>query len=499
MLAEWLSDATGSWKLVHECLEKSLSKLLEKRFAANLMDSKYETIEDFDEWLSELVKHSPWRKLIYKLAAQSPRSKFLKKAVQVSSAAGFQHEITDVRIAIQQVEIYSHLLLKSIDTCFRKYNDGPLTEEYEKAFSEVCHVVFYSEQTYLFTQALLHEIIVNDKNEAAIICTHLSQALQVEAHKRDYQDTFDINMALSTGSEIFGEVKQIVLTMLSKKSLNPADIIRLYDLYSSSEPPPTEFIQYPFFIDMLIDSLYCYEGNKIQSIHRSKYIFLLSYASCGGSRSADGESVNEEFEQTKSAMESVLDSIRSERDPTRHFHLLLNAITFPSIASGILYYIHGFLLSDQILSDLQLFHIVLLDEIASNHPALHIRLFEVLCALYDRQSELLQPAEVIIEKQRIILDRFIHLLSVGFSLPVLEKINNLFYEGQIDVSLARYFAIDVLDIIDPPYSTAFVERFLPILLNREIFDKPTILKMPTVQEFIQRVTNDREEGAVQTS
>lgn len=61
----------------------------------------------------------------------------------------------------------------------------------------------------------------------------------------------------------------------------------------------------------------------------------------------------------------------------------------------------------------------------------------MLCELYDRQSKLLQPAETIIAKQRSIIDRFVHLLSVGFALPVIEKINKMFQEGQIDVSLVR--------------------------------------------------------------
>lgn len=61
----------------------------------------------------------------------------------------------------------------------------------------------------------------------------------------------------------------------------------------------------------------------------------------------------------------------------------------------------------------------------------------MLCGLYDRQSKFLQPAEIIIEKQRSIIDRFVHLLSVGFALPVIEKVNKMFQEGQIDVSLVR--------------------------------------------------------------
>ncbi|VBB29300.1 unnamed protein product [Acanthocheilonema viteae] len=111
----------------------------------------------------------------------------------------------------------------------------------------------------------------------------------------------------------------------------------------------------------------------------------------------------------------------------------------------------------------------------------------MLCELYDRQSQLLQPAEIIIAKQRNIIDRFVHLLSVGFALPVIEKINKMFQEGQIDVSLVRYFAIDVLDIIGPPYSEEFIETFLPIVSNQEIFDNITVVE--AVTQFVEDVTS----------
>lgn len=42
------------------------------------------------------------------------------------------------------------------------------------------------------------------------------------------------------------------------------------------------------------------------------------------------------------------------------------------------------------------------------------------------------------ERQRTLIDRFVHLLSVGQPLAVIEKVNKMFKEGQIDISLIRY-------------------------------------------------------------
>ena len=75
--------------------------------------------------------------------------------------------------------------------------------------------------------------------------------------------------------------------MLSRNSLNPADIVVLYKLYSSgqaggggaaSDPPPVELIRIPQFLELLIDAVFK-PGSKINQEHKSKYIYLLAYAS----------------------------------------------------------------------------------------------------------------------------------------------------------------------------------------------------------------------------
>lgn len=481
LIVDWLADMEGSRESVEKSIEDSLRMLLEKRFESEIVDKNFKDAEDMDKWLPELLEHSRWRNLVYSLAELSPRSKFVMDAIKMISDAGFQHEITNVNTAAQQLEIYSRMVLAAIDTFFLNHRKGPMTEDYEKALAELSRVVCYSEHTYLFTQTLLYLIVKEEKGEAAAACAHMLHALRREAHKLNYQETYAIHIGLA---EVSDDLKQAMSTMLCKKCLNLADIIRLYEQYSSPEPPAVDFIQDPVFIDMLVDALFAYEGSKVQPAHRLKYIFLLAYASCGG---ADGteSAVKEEFNQTRTTMEAVLDSIRSDGDFYKNIHLLLDGIAYSSIACGMLHYLEGLLLNDESNNEPETVHFVLLDEIATQQPGLHIRQFELLLILYDRQAKLTEASEVIIEKQRNIVDRFVHLLSVGFALPVVEKINKMYRDGQIDVSLARYFALDVLDIIEPPYSDEFVETFLPIISDREIFDEKTVPKTAAVDELVR--------------
>ncbi|VDN43430.1 unnamed protein product, partial [Gongylonema pulchrum] len=168
-------------------------------------------------------------------------------------------------------------------------------------------------------------------------------------------------------------------------------------------------------------------------------------------------------------------------DLLKEISLLLEAILLPVVSAGVLHYLRGSLLSDEVISEPEPVHFVILDQIAANHHNLAMKVFRVLCELYDRQSTMNEAAEVIMEKQRSVVDRFVHLLSVGLALPVVEKINKMFRDGQIDISLIRYFAVEVLEIVAPPYSEDFVNVFLPIVSNPEIFDQNISDKIPVAK------------------
>lgn len=106
--------------------------------------------------------------------------------------------------------------------------------------------------------------------------------------------------------------------MLSRNTLNPADINVLYRNYSSTVPPPIDLIRNPQFLELLVDSLFK-SGVKINQEHKSKYIFLLAYASSvcethqkgnkssgGGGNQLGKRNLNkDELKNTISAIEKV--------------------------------------------------------------------------------------------------------------------------------------------------------------------------------------------------
>ena len=49
---------------------------------------------------------------------------------------------------------------------------------------------------------------------------------------------------------------QALSSMLSRGTLNPADIVVLHKLYLQPDPPPVDLIRLPQFLEMLIDALF---------------------------------------------------------------------------------------------------------------------------------------------------------------------------------------------------------------------------------------------------
>lgn len=83
-------------------------------------------------------------------------------------------------------------------------------------------------------------------------------------------------MALN-GAAAYPQAAQALTSMLSKNTLNPADITVLYRNYSGNDPAPIDLIRTPQFLELLVDSLFK-PGVKLNPDHKPKYMYLLAYA-----------------------------------------------------------------------------------------------------------------------------------------------------------------------------------------------------------------------------
>ncbi|EDO47251.1 predicted protein [Nematostella vectensis] len=120
----------------------------------------------------------------------------------------------------------------------------------------------------------------------------------------------------------------------------------------------------------------------------------------------------------------------------------------------------------KLMTDSTPVHLALLDELITCHPLQHRLVLNLLIRLFESDTPLDTLVEL--EFKKTVLDRMIHMLSRGYVIPVISFIHKCM-TGQItDNSLIRHFVTEVLEMIAPPYSSEFVQLFLPIVRNEEI-------------------------------
>lgn len=76
--------------------------------------------------------------------------------------------------------------------------------------------------------------------------------------------------------------------------------------------------------------------------------------------------------------------------------------------------------------------------------------------------------------------------SKGYALPVIHYIRKRWEAQDTDLSLIRYFVMEIIEIVSPPYSAEFVEAFLPLVEGKRLLDEETLSddKKEGLKQFI---------------
>ncbi|XP_030636118.1 negative elongation factor C/D isoform X1 [Chanos chanos] len=467
LLAEWLIQMGVEPAQVQERVENHLKSLLIKHFDPQKADSIFTVEGETPAWLEQMIAHSTWRDLFYKLAEAHPDCLMLNFTVKLISDAGYQGEITSVSTACQQLEVFSRVLRTSLATLL----DGG-EQNLEKNLPEFAKMVCHGEHTYLFAQAMMSILSQEDQGGSAM--RRIGQEVQKCAHQRGH-DASQITLALGTAAA-YPRACQALGAMLSKGALNPADITVLYKMFSSMDPPPVELIRVPAFLDLFMQSLFK-PGAKINQDHKHKYIHILAYAASVVETWKKNKRVNinkDELKSTSKAIETVhclcCNENKGATELIAELSTLYQCIRFPVVAMGVLKWVDWTVSEPryfQLQTDHTPVHLALLDEISTCHQLLHPQVLQLLIKLFETEHSQLDVMEQL-ELKKTLLDRMIHLLSRGCVLPVVSYIRKCLEKLNTDISLIRYFVTEVLDVIAPPYTSDFVQLFLPILENDSI-------------------------------
>lgn len=485
LLAEWLIMAGVKVTDVQAMVENHLKDMILKTFDPKKADTIFTEEGETPDWLTQMIRHHTWRSLIYRLAEEYPDCLMLNFTIKLISDAGYQSEITSISTAAQQIEVFSRVLKTSI----AKYLTN--ADERQKTIQELAKMVCHGQHTYVYSQVMIHLLALETKGGSNM--KRLAQEIAKYALDNGLNIT-PITMALNNSSPHPG-ASQALTSMLSRNSLNPADITVLYRHYSSSEPPPIDLIRNPQLLDLLVDSLFK-TGVKLNPEHKSKYIYLLAYAaSVCESTPKNGQQISkktfnkDELKTTIAAIEKVHAICNVNKGSSElivDLSTMYQCIKYPVVAVGVIRWVENTVTEPsyfKLCTDSCPVHLVILDEVATLHTSLHDQILQLIIKLFESKQDELEIL-VQLELRKMLLDRMVNLLARGCVVPVVKYIKQCCAKDDTDISLIRYFVTEVLDTITHPYSKEFVELFLPMVENEEITGTMRDGDNDVVSEFI---------------
>ncbi|XP_055682586.1 negative elongation factor D [Lutzomyia longipalpis] len=468
LIAEWLITAGVKVVDVQAMVENHLKDMILRTFDPKKADTIFTEEGETPAWLTEMIEHHTWRSLIYRLAEEYPDCLMLNFTIKLISDAGFQSEITSISTAAQQIEVFSRVL----KTAITKFLTNP--DDAQNSILECAKMVCHGQHTYVYSQVLIQ--VLSQETKGGFNMKSLSQEITKYALQIN-QNVTPITMALN-GSAGYPQACEALTSMLSRNTLNPADINVLYRNYSVVDPPPIDLIRNPQFLDLLVDSLFK-AGVKINPEHKSKYIYLLAYAAsvCETTSKKGGQlkrMINkDELKNTTQAIEKVHAICNVNKGSTEliaDLQVLYNCIRYPVVGVGVIRWVENTVTEPsyfKLSTDSCPPHLALLDEVATVHSSLHPQILRLLIRLFESKQDELEIL-VQLEMRKMLLDRMVNLLTRGCVVPVVKYIKHCCQRGDTDISLIRYFVTEVLETITHPYSPEFVQLFLPMVENEEI-------------------------------
>ncbi|KAK4004875.1 negative elongation factor D [Daphnia magna] len=466
LMAEWLILAGATINDVQSMVENHLKEMIIKMFDPKKADTIFTEEGETPAWLTEMIEHPTWRSLVYKLAEEYPDCLMLNFTIKLISDAGFQGEITSISTAAQQIEVFSRILKTSVGQ-YSESND----DDRQKHIQECARMICHGQHTFVYSEVLLNVLSQEPKGGPSI--KRLSQEITRHAIQSGHNVTAII-MGLN-GSAAHPRASQALSSMLSRNALNPADITNLYKLYSAADPPPVELIRLPQFMELLLDSLFK-PGVKLNPEHKSKYNYLLAYAASVAEVYKKNQRKNTNRDELKATMQAlekahqVCTTAKGSTELIAELGTLYQYIRFPVVSMGVFRWVEATVLEPsyfKLSTEHTPVHLALLDEVAAVNPLLHPNILDLLVRLFEsRQDEL--EILVQLEMRKMLLDRMVNLLTRGYVVPIVKYIKQCWQRGDTDISLIRYFVTEVLESIAPPYTSEFVQLFLPMVENEEI-------------------------------
>ncbi|VDD74086.1 unnamed protein product [Mesocestoides corti] len=493
-----------------------------------------DNVSDTMEWLSQMIESPTWRQTIYELAQQprnedcpflslampciAVKDELIGELISVPLAWNtleiflkcvayilhplltadadlidddlFLHDIaflkpvvkSSIQPTVQSLQQQQQYQLDTIVNSDRV--DSEVDPNKKRIYQILRHFLdmgCHSEHTYLIIQSVLQCLIRQRKDNSA---KRLSWLLESEATRR-HRDVSRYSVYFCFARDYPTEVAAMRV-ILCEQSLVPQHVDVLYESYRAEAPPPVNLIRQPLFIVMLADALFA-NPERLLSKQQECYAYIYAYASvtveevdCDTERRIhlDRSRVSEANKEVLEAsrickhwnnMTGSGVSLRAFRDLPN----LLQCLNHRAVAFGVFRFLWVIFRSKRVDFELNLEtmkpYCIVVNELASVNPFIRPA---ILSSVTDLLGSVMEGMEDLsqLEYKRMLVGLLVHLVTCGYVLPTIRTMHSLFDRNRVDVSIARHFVTELLNVAAPPYDVAFMNCFYPLVSHPHIVD-----------------------------
>jgi negative elongation factor C/D len=458
LMCHWLKLSGVDDPTVNKMVEDQLKSIIMEKFDPKKADTIFTEGASAPQWLEFMITEPEWRSLIYQLSEAHTNCLMLNFAIQRISDLGHQGEIASLTTASTYFGVFNRVLLDTLShICTLDQMSLP------NALNDLKKMCCHSQHTYLYAQALLHKLMSSPNGH------HLKRlSEELAACVSDKGPVVRRLQFMLSDASSYPVVQQSLSAMLATSSTNPSDIIKVYTEYSKQDPPPVELLRHPDVFDLLIRDLFNPTKN-INPQHKSKYFYVLAYAASvreigvGENRVVDRSLLSSTIEALE-AVQPICQRNSFGSELQAAIPLLKSNLAHPVVSMGLLHWIRSNFTDPSYYTTsyntlCTPLHLDLLREICARHPLQRPTVLDILVKSFEMEPEL--DALAALDLKRNLLDNIIFIMSCGYVLPVMDTIEH--WTPKIDQSLIRYFVVKVLEMVEPPFSYAFVQSLLRIV------------------------------------
>eukprot|EP01104_Vermistella_antarctica_P012485 TRINITY_DN3629_c0_g1_i1.p1 TRINITY_DN3629_c0_g1~~TRINITY_DN3629_c0_g1_i1.p1 ORF type:complete len:733 (+),score=159.04 TRINITY_DN3629_c0_g1_i1:142-2340(+) len=474
------SSANGSsGGLATLVVEEYIKELLERSFDPRVADSTFGGSQGVPAWLTHMIESPEWRPVLYRLSEKHRDCLMLNYAIQKISEAGHQGEIGSLVIASTYFGVFNRVLRNAL----RRATLCDDTELTSSVIPELLKMCTHSQHTYLYTLAVCRELAT--VSERGHILMRIEQELEGSLFRLEDRSSCALRLHyLISSLHSYPRLSKAVTSLFSSGELSTGDVIALYDEYTKAVPPPIDHLRHPVLISMFVKHLFD-PSKTTQRAHLPKYLYVLSYATSavdervwksddGAAPTCTGKVDKSRIPSTRSALQAVyriLNKNPSRTELQQHADELESSCKVPVVAAGVLHWI-GLVWSDQTFyatayDKISLgIHLRLLRKICDLHPLDVSSVLSLLVTTFDMDIDL--HALTAMEHRQKLLDCMVYLLAHGHVTAVIDAVRR--WAPTIDLSLSRHILMQIMSVVQPPFSGSFTSKMLQLLVDPVITD-----------------------------